>query len=319
MLTPALRLKASRLAMQCRNIKHGLSGSRPRYQGDDVFFSFSFSDRTLVLEFKKLFEEHALTAYADSGVALREGEEWYWYLGDRIDNAMRVVAVWSKSASRSPAVQQEIARAYRQNKLMWLPVDLTEVPNNMESIEADLAISAGGAAPEVMVVQEHPAALIDQSDDCVRCLRESGQLPFLAYGLLVRTRVIIDEARRSRRRGKFASAEMLFGRAAKDLEEIRYIAESAELMPLIVDCHIEDARLELARIEPIQHSHPLEGKGSQASDDKSRHSIPEAESRSRDATGMHLNQAESVINKIGYHRREAELAYLRENLKRLFR
>ena len=71
--------------------------------------------------------------------------------------------------------------------------------------------------------------------------------------------------------------------ARSDLQEAREIAERSEMRLYLADYHLESYRLELAE-------------------------------NNSDAARIHLDEAETLIRETGYHRRDSELAALRERL-----
>jgi hypothetical protein len=273
-------------------LKLGLSASR-----DDVFFSFSFYDRRLVSQIKEIFDERALTTFADSGISLREGEDWQWYLGDKLMSARWVVVVWSSNARKSQSVLWEMRRANELQKLHLLRLDDTPLPSALilsEALgprESEKRVTAAAVDPYVGLnslrlaqrseVQSTPKAAAEL-DNAVAVLRKSSRVDILPLALLARV------AHR-RRRAAAGETDLTDGILA-DLAEVEDIA--GDEMRL----HLTDLALERARLA-------LDLPAAFASPEAAR-----AEAEAQTATAAQL------IADTGYHRRDGELAELKARL-----
>ena len=123
------------------------------------------------------------------------------------------------------------------------------------------ALAAGDA--DFGEAEEHLDAAVDG-------LRASGNMDDVPRGLLARAEL-------SRHQPNFRRAE-------RDLREVEKIARRGEMRLYQTDCHLEWARLHLARNEP-------------------------------DAARARLDKARTLVNETGYHRRDRDLADIEQQLQ----
>ncbi len=119
----------------------------------------------------------------------------------------------------------------------------------------------------------------EKLDAAVAGLREAGTLDYLPCGLLARAacqRTMGDDAQ-----------------AQRDLAEARELAERCEMKLFLTDVHLESARLALC----CRDLDATPGAGADP-----------------DAARGHIDEAARLIAKTGYHRRDAELAALRQSV-----
>jgi hypothetical protein len=129
-------------------------------------------------------------------------------------------------------------------------------------------------------------------DEAVESLRASGDLPYIARGLLTRAAFCRSLGDRSG--------------TARDLNEIEEIGELGPMKLHLCDVAIERARLALARVEAFA---PLNGLLDDATQKPKKPSRAERNSL-LDEAAKHLAVAADYIEKCGYHRRVEELAEL---------
>ena len=164
--------------------------------------------------------------------------------------------------------QGEHAEAHRRTTqtLEWvtpqnwlLDIALDHVTLGRAALAA--ALATGDA--DSIEAEEHLGAALDG-------LRAAGMQEYLPRGLLARAEL-------SRHQRKFPRAE-------RDLREAEKIARRGEMRLHQTDCHLEWARLHLARNEP-------------------------------DAARGRLAQARTLVNETGYHRRDPDLAAIEQQLQ----
>jgi hypothetical protein len=121
----------------------------------------------------------------------------------------------------------------------------------------------------------------DWLEQAVAGLRAAGQFQYLPLGLLARAALFRHTHE--------------FDKARQDLQEVFDIAEPSGMRLHLTDYHLEMARLLLA--ESLTPS-SLAGEG--------------REGGNSSEAAYHIAQAERLINATGYHRRDAELAALKQ-------
>lgn len=139
--------------------------------------------------------------------------------------------------------------------------------------------------------------LQQQVDSLVDGLIAAGEVGFIARGLLVRSvflRVIGDE-----------------NGAARDLDLVEEISEPGPMRLHLCDMALERARLAFAQIEAFA---PLNGMLEK--DNPPKPEVPSAEeiAKLREEAGKQIKIADDYIQSCGYHRRDEELAELKEVL-----
>jgi hypothetical protein len=119
-----------------------------------VFLSYSFFDRAVMADVREVLVAAGLTCFFDSGIALRAGEDWRWYLGVKLRGAAAVVGLWSAHSSRSVAVAWEMRQAHAAQKLVIVPVDDTPLPDEQWwTDDATIAEESGQTVWEGMRVR----------------------------------------------------------------------------------------------------------------------------------------------------------------------
>ncbi|MDD5392523.1 MAG: hypothetical protein PHE17_05850 [Thiothrix sp.] len=138
-------------------------------------------------------------------------------------------------------------------------------------------------------------------EQAVAGLRAAGDAEMVALGLLARAAL-------HRHTHEFT-------RARQDLQKVFDIAEPSGMQLHLTDYHLEMARLLVAEtLTPT----PLPPSGRGAKTGESASCPPSTAQRERGAGGeglqYHVAEAERLINETGYHRRDAELAELQQQL-----
>jgi hypothetical protein len=162
---------------------------------------------------------------------------------------------------------------------------------------ADLALASNAAAGQPPTAAPADGrALAAAFDHAVEGLRTSGQNDDLPRGLLARAAYF-------RGSGDWAAA-------ARDLDEVLEIAEPGAMKLFLCDRALERARLALARLEAFAPLNPL------VENPPPPPALPDAETaaRLRDEAEADIYAAKKLIEECGYHKRDEELAELRDVL-----
>jgi tetratricopeptide (TPR) repeat protein len=189
-----------------------------------------------------------------------------------------------------------IAVARKNNWLLAIALDTLILGR------AALGLVVGSRSPPAISVGNVRAAL-SWLDDAVDGLRTAGQIDDLPRGLLARAAFCI-------RIGNWEGA-------IRDLNEVEEIAEPGPMRLFLCDMALERARLVFAKIEAFA---PLNGMLEK--DNPPKPEVPSAEeiAKLREEAAKQIKIAADYIQTCGYHRRDEELAELREVLagKRTF-
>ena len=137
----------------------------------------------------------------------------------------------------------------------------------------------------------------DWLEQAVLGLREAGQQDDLPRGLLARAALHRDLNE--------------FDKALQDLTEVWKIAEPSEMRLFQVDYHLEMARLLFANSLCLP---PFEGENLPGTANSDWRASPFAKGGTRGIL-LHISEADRLVKKTGYHRRDPELAALKAQLK----
>jgi hypothetical protein len=165
-----------------------------------------------------------------------------------------------------------------------------------------LTLARAGFASALIAVASRSlaAALADARgtvfDQAVEALRASGDNAYLPVGLLARA--------------AFRRSGGDWPGAGRDLDEVEEIAEPGPMRLFLCDTALERARLAFARIEAFA---PLNGL---VDDSPPKPALPDAAEAARlgEVARANLDEARKLIESCGYHRRDEELAELRDVL-----
>ena len=136
---------------------------------------------------------------------------------------------------------------------------------------------------------------IDYLNRAVDGLRQAGHQEFITRGLLARAeyyRVVGD-----------------FEKAKKDSDEAFAISTRGGMGLHLADCHLAYARLQVGRLKArAEHSRSVEGSKEQPS------TLNLEPSTLLNEAKKHVSTAKEMIEKMGYHRRDGEVAALEKEL-----
>lgn len=114
-----------------------------------VFISYAHNDVHRAAELAELLEEAGVPVWWDR--ALRLGEAWREEIERNLDEASRVVVLWTKQSRDSAFVRDEANRAQRQNKLVQLVLDTGEVPIGFGEVQWRRAAELKEIMPEMLI------------------------------------------------------------------------------------------------------------------------------------------------------------------------
>jgi formylglycine-generating enzyme required for sulfatase activity len=100
----------------------------------DIFISYSRKDRSRVESLANALEAHGWSVFWDRTIPA--GKTWREVIGEALENANSVIAVWSKTSVKSRWVQEEADRGLERNILIPILIDNVRPPLGFRSIQA---------------------------------------------------------------------------------------------------------------------------------------------------------------------------------------
>lgn len=145
----SLMQKLEELEIRDRDrIKYGAEPARPRQDEwksseFDIFISYSRHDQQKAKVLATALEKNGLKVWWDQG-NIRIGENFETYIAWALEDAMRVVVLWSRNSLQSRYVYAEARIAYQFNKLLPVILEDIQLPDFCADIHAiDLSSWAG--------------------------------------------------------------------------------------------------------------------------------------------------------------------------------